>query len=141
MASGFSANCFITAFKRCSKSPLYLVPANNAPISNEYTTALANTSGISFSTMRLAKPSAIAVLPTPASPTNSGLFLRRRHKVCITRSISGPRPIKGSILPASTCKFKLSVKLSSAPLGAASASTSASAPSGLVVPSGILATP
>ena len=32
-------------------------------------------------TMRLAKPSAMAVLPTPASPTNSGLFLRRRHKV------------------------------------------------------------
>ena len=29
----------------------------------------------------LAKPSAMAVLPTPASPTNKGLFLRRRHKI------------------------------------------------------------
>ena len=44
-------------------------------------TALASTSGTVFSTMRRAKPSAIAVLPTPASPTNSGLFLRRRHSV------------------------------------------------------------
>ncbi len=37
------------------------------------------TSGTVPSTMRLAKPSAIAVLPTPASPASSGLFLRRRH--------------------------------------------------------------
>ncbi len=30
-----------------------------------------------------ARPSAIAVLPTPASPTSSGLFLRRRQRVWI----------------------------------------------------------
>ena len=141
IASGRSASCFITAFKRCSKSPLYLVPASNAPISSEYTVAFANISGISLPTMRLAKPSAMAVLPTPASPTSSGLFLRRRHKVCMTRSSSGARPISGSILPAATCAFRLRVNCSKAPVGVPSASTSDSAPSGFESPSGIFATP
>ena len=50
--------------------------------------------------MRRARPSAIAVLPTPASPTSSGLFLRRRHSTWITRSSSCSRPISGSILPS-----------------------------------------
>ncbi len=58
-----------------------------------------STSGTSPSTMRLARPSASAVLPTPASPTYSGLFLRRRHSTWIVRSISSWRPISGSILP------------------------------------------
>ena len=48
----------------------------------------ASTSGTSLSTMRLASPSAIAVLPTPASPTNSGLFFCRRHSTWIVRLIS-----------------------------------------------------
>ena len=46
------------------------------------------------------QPSAMAVLPTPASPTSSGLFLRRRHSTWITRSTSCSRPISGSILPS-----------------------------------------
>src|SRR5260221_137540 len=41
--------------------------------------------------MRRARPSAIAVLPTPASPTSSGLFLRRRHSVSMTLSSSRSR--------------------------------------------------
>ena len=28
-------NCFSTAFRRCSKSPRYLVPASSAPMSSE----------------------------------------------------------------------------------------------------------
>ena len=32
---GFSASCFSTAFRRCSKSPRYLVPASSAPMSSE----------------------------------------------------------------------------------------------------------
>ena len=32
---GLSANCFSTAFNRCSKSPRYLVPASSAPMSSE----------------------------------------------------------------------------------------------------------
>ena len=50
--------------------------------------------------MRRASPSAIAVLPTPASPTNSGLFFCRRHSTWIVRLISASRPISGSILPS-----------------------------------------
>ena len=38
--------------------------------------------------MRSARPSASAVLPTPGSPTSSGLFLRRRHSTWIMRSSS-----------------------------------------------------
>jgi hypothetical protein len=40
------------------------------------------------SVMRQARPSAMAVLPTPASPTSSGLFLRRRHRIWMVRSTS-----------------------------------------------------
>ena len=43
-----------------------------------------------------ASPSAIAVLPTPASPMRTGLFLVRRHRIWMTLSISGARPITGS---------------------------------------------
>ena len=46
-----------------------------------------------------ARPSAIAVLPTPASPTNTGLFLRRRHSTSIVRCSSSARPISGSSSP------------------------------------------
>ena len=38
--------------------------------------------------MRSARPSASAVLPTPGSPTSSGLFLRRRHSTWTMRSSS-----------------------------------------------------
>ena len=64
-------------------------------------------SGTSPLTILHARPSAIAVLPTPASPTNRGLFLRRRHSTWITRSTSLSRPINGSIFPwrASTLRF------------------------------------
>ena len=106
--------CFNTAFKRCSKSPRYLVPANKAPMSSEYTTAFCKISGTSPWVTRHARPSAIAVLPTPASPTNKGLFLRRRHKVWITRSTSASRPINGSILPSAASLLRFWVNWSSA---------------------------
>ena len=63
--------------------------------------------------MRQARPSAIAVLPTPASPTSSGLFLRRRHRIWITRSTSCSRPISGSILPSRASWFRFCVNWSS----------------------------
>ena len=78
-------------------------------MSNENTIAFANTSGICFCSIKYAKPSANAVLPTPASPTKSGLFLRRRHKTCNKRSISILRPMSGSMRPAFTSSFKLMV--------------------------------
>ena len=57
--------------------------------------------------MRLARPSARAVLPTPASPTYSGLFLRRRHRIWMVRSTSSARPTSGSILPLRAISLRL----------------------------------
>ena len=88
-------------------------------------TASLKISGTSPSTIRLAKPSAIAVLPTPASPTNKGLFLRRRHNTCTVRSISASRPISGSILPSNAWVFRLVAYLSK---GLALSPISASSP-------------
>ena len=92
---------------RSSNSPLYLEPATIEPISMLYTTLPLITSGTLFSAIFSARPSAIAVLPTPGSPTRQGLFFVRRIRICITREISSSRPITGSILPcfASSVRF------------------------------------
>ena len=42
----------------------------------------------------------MAVLPTPGSPISTGLFLVRRDRTCMTRSISLSRPMTGSSLPS-----------------------------------------
>ena len=112
-ALGLSLSDFNTPLSRCSKSPRYLVPANKAPMSSEYTCESAKISGTSFCVMRQARPSAIAVLPTPASPTSKGLFLRRRQRICMTRSTSYSRPINGSILPSLAIWFRFCVNCSS----------------------------
>ncbi len=65
------------------------------------------------STMRSARPSASAVLPTPGSPISSGLFFRRRHSTWIIRSSSSARPISGSILPSRARCVRSTQKLSS----------------------------
>lgn len=59
-------------------------------------------------------PSAMAVLPTPASPTRIGLFLVRRERICNTRRISSSRPITGSSLPERACSLRLTAYLPSA---------------------------
>ena len=41
----------------------------------------------------------MAVLPTPASPSSTGLFLVRRQRIWMTRSISLRRPMTGSSSP------------------------------------------
>ena len=41
----------------------------------------------------------MAVLPTPASPSSTGLFFVRRQRIWMTRSISFLRPMTGSISP------------------------------------------
>ncbi|CRH60249.1 Uncharacterised protein [Chlamydia trachomatis] len=38
----------------------------------------------------------MAVFPTPASPTKTGLFFLRRQRIKINRSTSAERPITGS---------------------------------------------
>ena len=57
-------------------------------------------SGTSPLTMRCARPSTIAVLPTPGSPISTGLFLDLRDRICTTRRISASRPMTGSSRPA-----------------------------------------
>lgn len=60
-----------------------------------------------------AKPSAIAVLPTPGSPISTGLFFVRRDKTSTTRVISFERPITGSGEPSRATAVKSRAKLSS----------------------------
>ena len=83
-----------------SNSPRYLVPATTAASSMVTTLLPRRISGTLFSTIRWANPSAMAVLPTPGSPMRQGLFLVRRLKTWITRSISLSRPMTGSSFPS-----------------------------------------
>ena len=50
-------------------------------------------------------------LPTPGSPMRAGLFLRRRLKTWITRSISISRPTTGSSFPVSARLGQIGGKL------------------------------
>src|ERR687892_509488 len=89
---------FITAFRRSSNWPRYLVPATSAPRSSCNRRLFTRTSGTSWLMIFCASPSTIAVLPTPGSPMSTGLFLVRRARIWMTRSISCSRPITGSSL-------------------------------------------
>ena len=89
---------FMTALSRSSNWPRYLVPATSAPRSSCSRRFWASTSGTSCPTIRWASPSTMAVLPTPGSPIRTGLFLVRRARIWITRSISVSRPMTGSSL-------------------------------------------
>ena len=88
-------------------------------MSKEYMVLSFTKSGTLFSTISLAMPSAIAVLPTPDSPTNSGLFLFLLARICITLSTSAFLPIRGSIFPSIASWFRFKVKASSAELSLA----------------------
>ncbi len=57
-------------------------------------------SGTSPRTIRCARPSAMAVLPTPGSPISTGLFFVLRDRMRTTRRISSSRPMTGSSLPS-----------------------------------------
>ncbi len=85
---------------RASNSPRYFVPATSGPSESERTRLSRSGAGTSPRAIRCASPSTTAVFPTPGSPTNTGLFLLRRERIAITRSISSSRPITGSRSPA-----------------------------------------
>ena len=76
--SAFSTS-FRTAFRRSSNSPLYLAPAMSAPISRAASRLFLRLSDTSPATIRWARPSTIAVFPTPGSPIKTGLFFLRRE--------------------------------------------------------------
>ena len=92
---------------RSSNSPRYLVPATSDPMSSVRTRLFSSVSGTSPATIRWARPSAMAVLPTPGSPMRAGLFLVRRDRIWMTRSISFSRPMTGSSLPARAASVRL----------------------------------
>ena len=101
-----SAISFRTAFSRSSNSPRYFEPAIIEPRSSATTSLFLSDSGTSPSTMRCARPSTIAVLPTPGSPIRTGLFFVRRDRTWIVRRISSSRPMTGSSLPRRACSVR-----------------------------------
>ena len=88
-----------TAFKRSSNSPRYFAPATSAPISSAKIFLSFKPSGTSPRTIRSARPSTTAVLPTPGSPISTGLFFVFLERIRITLRISLSLPITGSNLP------------------------------------------
>ncbi len=103
-----------TALSRSSNSPRYLAPATMPPMSSAIRRRSRSDSGTSPSTMRWARPSAIAVLPTPGSPIRTGLFFVRRERTWIVRRISSSRPMTGSSLPCSAASVRSRPNFSSA---------------------------
>ncbi len=89
-----------TAFRRSSNSPRYFAPATSDPMSSATMRLFLRPSGTSPRMIRWARPSTMAVLPTPGSPISTGLFLVRRDSTWITRRISSSRPMTGSSLPS-----------------------------------------
>ncbi len=89
-----------TLLRRSSNWPRYWAPATIAPRSRLTSFFPRRLSGTSPATMRWARPSTMAVLPTPGSPMRTGLFLVRRERTWTTRRISESRPMTGSILPS-----------------------------------------
>ena len=105
---------FITALMRSSNWPRYFVPATIIARSSTTMRRSSSSSGTLPSTTRWAKPSTMAVLPTPASPSSTGLFFVRRLRICIVRSISFSRPMTGSSLPWRASSVRSRPKLSRA---------------------------
>ena len=103
-----------SALSRSSNSPRYLVPAINEPRSRATTFLSFRDSGTSPWAIRWARPSTIAVLPTPASPISTGLFLVRRERTLMTRRISCSRPITGSSFPSRASAVRSRLYFSSA---------------------------
>ena len=103
-----------TALSRSSNSPRYLAPATIDDRSSAISRLSLRLSGTSPSTMRRARPSTMAVLPTPGSPISTGLFLVRRDSTWITRRISSSRPMTGSISPARAASVRSRPYFSSA---------------------------
>ena len=85
-----------TAFRRSSNSPRYFAPATSAPMSSAKIFLSFRPSGTSPATIRCARPSMAAVLPTPGSPIRTGLFLVLRERIRTMFRISASRPMTGS---------------------------------------------
>ena len=72
---------FITALMRSSNWPRYFVPATIIARSSTTMRRSCRISGTLFEITIWARPSTMAVLPTPASPKSTGLFFCRRQRI------------------------------------------------------------
>ncbi|MNK90415.1 hypothetical protein D3C87_1104670 [compost metagenome] len=107
IALGDPLTSSITPLRRRSNSPFTLAPACNSPMSRDSSSTPRSGGGTSPATMRKARPSTMAVLPTPASPTTIGLFLRRRARMSIIWRIASSRHNTGSSLSSRACRVRL----------------------------------
>jgi len=89
-----------------SNWPLNWVPATIPVMSSMYISLFNSFAGTSWFTILIANPSAIAVLPTPASPIRQGLFFWRLFNIWTILSISFVLPIILSIFPSAAFLFK-----------------------------------
>ncbi len=110
--SGFFSNSLIMPFILSSNCPLYFVPATKAAKSSITIRLLNRILDTFLCTILKAKPSAIADLPTPGSPTRIGLFFFLLLNICDTLSISLCLPTIGSNLPSVAYFVKSLPKLS-----------------------------
>ena len=102
------------SFRRFSNWPRNWAPATMPDRSSATIRVPLSVSGTSSRWMRRARPSAIAVLPTPASPISTALFLRRRARISTVCSISSVRPTTGSMRPAAASAVRSRPNSSSA---------------------------
>ena len=93
-------------FNLCSNWPRCPAPAIKDIKSKESILLFNKGSGASPLAILWARPSTMAVLPTPASPIKQGLFLVRLERIWITLSISAERPTTGSSFPSRACWVK-----------------------------------
>ena len=114
MLPSWRATSLSTALRRSSNSPRNLAPAIRAAMSRDSKRLVLSPSGTSPLTMRWARPSTMAVLPTPGSPISTGLFLVRRCRTWMVRRISSSRPMTGSSLPCSARSVRSMVYFSRA---------------------------
>ena len=110
--SGVCSISFNRALIRSSNCPLYFVPATIPVISRLTIRLLKNMGEHLRCAIIWARPSTMALLPTPGSPINMGLFFLRLPRISTTRCISFSRPITGSSFPSKAALVKSTEKLS-----------------------------
>ena len=108
----FLASCSNTILARSSNSPRYFVPATRLAISSENTVFFSRILGTLPSVIINASPSAIAVLPTPGSPTIMTLFFLRLARTSVISISSSSLPMTGSISPSADFTLRLAQKSS-----------------------------
>ena len=115
-----SAASASASLKRFSNWPRNWAPAIMPDRSSAKIRVPFSVSGTSSRWMRRARPSAMAVLPTPASPIRTALFLRRRARISTVCSISSARPMTGSMRPLAASAVRSRPNSSSADSGCSS---------------------